>query len=104
MLNKLMLELKEYNVYNTDVEEVEYYGGWANGLTVYFPSGECLQVIEDNKKMVIVNEYLEEVETTEDINAAAVIVSKCYYEKMEEINNSGSYISVDDFICQFNKR
>lgn len=31
------------------------------------------------------------------------VVLKCYCEKIEEINSSGNYISIDDFISQFNK-
>lgn len=62
MLNELMLKLKECNIYNTDIEEVEFYDGWENGLIIYFPSGECLQVIEHNKELIIVNEYLSEVQ------------------------------------------
>ena len=38
MLNELMLKLKECNIYNTDIEEVEFYDGWENGLIIYFPS------------------------------------------------------------------
>ena len=98
MLNELMLKLKECNIYNTDIEEVEFYDGWENGLIIYFPSGECLQVIEHNNELIIVNEYLSEVAREKND-----VVLKCYCEKIEEINSSGNYISIDDFISQFNK-
>lgn len=103
MLNELMLKLKECNIYNTDIEEVEFYGGWESGLIVYSPSGECLQVIEHNKELIIVNEYLSEVVREKNMLKALDVVLKCYCEKIEEINNSGNYISIDDFISQFNK-
>ena len=89
MLNKLNDILVRNNV-NTEIDELEYHNGYKEGIIVYFPNGECLQVFYDNQYIVI-DEELSIMEECKSEHVIAIHIINYYEDKLNKINNSDEY-------------
>lgn len=58
-MEKIYNELKK-KINNIElVDDIEYYDNWVEGIIVYFPNGECLQIFKDiDNKVSNNNNYI----------------------------------------------
>lgn len=86
MLNKLNNILINNNV-NTEIDELEYHGGYKEGIIIIFPTGECLQVFYDGKFLVI-DEHCCEWFDCKSEHVTANYIINYYEEKMQQIKEN----------------
>ena len=84
LLNSLNIEM---------VDDIECPQGFTDGIVVYYPNGEALQIFVEDNKIVVLDEYINVwLEGTDVFGIAGVIIDYSF-EKIDKINNSNDYIS-----------
>ena len=91
MLNKIYKLLNSLNI--EMVDNIECPQGLTDGIVVYYPNGETLQIFVEDNKIVVLDEYINIwLEGTDVFGIAGVIIDYSF-EKIDKINNSNDYIS-----------
>ena len=91
MLNKMYKLLNSLNI--EMVDDIECPQGLTDGIVVYYPNGEALQIFVEDNKIVVLDEYINVwLEGTDVFGIAGVIIDYSF-EKIDKINNSNDYIS-----------
>jgi hypothetical protein len=90
MLNKMYKLLNSLNI--EMVDDIECPQGFTDGIVVYYPNGEALQIFIEDNKIVVLDEYINIwLEGTDVFGIAGVIIDYSF-EKIDKINNSNDYI------------